>query len=113
MGAGGCGGRAGQGLGQGIYVWFSPKLLILVFSLGRALITLKKYHSGPACSLIDVLFGGSAPSAASEIRKNPVFSFLLRVTVEAPRTAGPPVLEREFGDTWLDGICLCVFCKSE
>uniref|UniRef100_A0A8C0QJS7 Immunoglobulin mu DNA binding protein 2 n=1 Tax=Canis lupus familiaris TaxID=9615 RepID=A0A8C0QJS7_CANLF len=31
----------------------------------RALITLKKYHSGPASSLIEVLFGGSAPSPAS------------------------------------------------
>ncbi|XP_032213741.1 DNA-binding protein SMUBP-2 isoform X3 [Mustela erminea] len=39
--------------------------------LKKALITLKKYHSGPACSLIDVLFGGSAPSAASEIQPLP------------------------------------------
>ncbi|KAF3822350.1 hypothetical protein GH733_007724 [Mirounga leonina] len=36
--------------------------------LKKALITLKKYHSGPAFSLIEVLFGGSAPSPASEIR---------------------------------------------
>nr|KAF6465513.1 immunoglobulin mu DNA binding protein 2 [Rousettus aegyptiacus] len=35
--------------------------------LKRALVTLKKYHSGPACSLIEVLFGGRAPSPASEI----------------------------------------------
>ncbi|XP_011383089.1 DNA-binding protein SMUBP-2 isoform X3 [Pteropus vampyrus] len=35
--------------------------------LKRALITLKKYHSGPASSLIEVLFGGRAPSPASEI----------------------------------------------
>ncbi|XP_072646367.1 DNA-binding protein SMUBP-2-like isoform X5 [Canis lupus baileyi] len=33
--------------------------------LKKALITLKKYHSGPASSLIEVLFGGSAPSPAS------------------------------------------------
>ncbi|XP_032735590.1 DNA-binding protein SMUBP-2 [Lontra canadensis] len=39
--------------------------------LKKALITLKKYHSGPACSLIDVLFGGSAPSPASEIQPLP------------------------------------------
>uniref|UniRef100_A0A452UVW1 DNA-binding protein SMUBP-2 n=1 Tax=Ursus maritimus TaxID=29073 RepID=A0A452UVW1_URSMA len=36
--------------------------------LKKALITLKKYHSGPASSLIEVLFGGSAPSPASEIQ---------------------------------------------
>nr|XP_025860010.1 DNA-binding protein SMUBP-2 isoform X2 [Vulpes vulpes] len=35
--------------------------------LKKALITLKKYHSGPASSLIEVLFGGSAPSPASNI----------------------------------------------
>ncbi|XP_059255343.1 DNA-binding protein SMUBP-2 isoform X1 [Mustela nigripes] len=39
--------------------------------LKKALITLKKYHSGPARSLVDVLFGGSAPSAASEIQPLP------------------------------------------
>ncbi|XP_047546974.1 DNA-binding protein SMUBP-2 isoform X2 [Lutra lutra] len=39
--------------------------------LKKALITLKKYHSGPACSLIDVLFGGSVPSPASEIQPLP------------------------------------------
>ncbi|XP_040826885.1 DNA-binding protein SMUBP-2 isoform X2 [Ochotona curzoniae] len=33
----------------------------------KALITLRKYHSGPASSLIDVLFGGSAPSPAQDI----------------------------------------------
>uniref|UniRef100_A0A9L0TQ59 Immunoglobulin mu DNA binding protein 2 n=1 Tax=Equus caballus TaxID=9796 RepID=A0A9L0TQ59_HORSE len=33
----------------------------------KALITLRKYHSGPASSLIEVLFGASAPSPASEI----------------------------------------------
>ncbi|XP_076971556.1 DNA-binding protein SMUBP-2 isoform X2 [Tamandua tetradactyla] len=35
--------------------------------LKKALITLKKYHSGPVTSLIEVLFGGSTPSPASEI----------------------------------------------
>ncbi|XP_072826586.1 DNA-binding protein SMUBP-2 isoform X2 [Vicugna pacos] len=35
--------------------------------LKKALITLKKYHSGPASSLIEVLLGGAAPSPASEI----------------------------------------------
>lgn len=35
--------------------------------LKKALLTLKKYHSGPASSLIDVLLGGSAPSPATEI----------------------------------------------
>ncbi|XP_057583572.1 DNA-binding protein SMUBP-2 isoform X2 [Hippopotamus amphibius kiboko] len=35
--------------------------------LKKALITLKKYHSGPASSLIEVLFGGSDLSPASEI----------------------------------------------
>ncbi|XP_058382174.1 DNA-binding protein SMUBP-2 [Diceros bicornis minor] len=35
--------------------------------LKKALITLKKYHSGPASSLIEVLFSESAPSPASEI----------------------------------------------
>ncbi|XP_014717097.2 DNA-binding protein SMUBP-2 isoform X2 [Equus asinus] len=35
--------------------------------LKKALITLRKYHSGPASSLIEVLFGASAPSPASEI----------------------------------------------
>ncbi|XP_002755681.3 DNA-binding protein SMUBP-2 [Callithrix jacchus] len=35
--------------------------------LKKALIALKKYHSGPASSLIEVLFGRSAPSPASEI----------------------------------------------
>nr|XP_035929299.1 DNA-binding protein SMUBP-2 isoform X3 [Halichoerus grypus] len=39
--------------------------------LKKALITLKKYHSGPAFSLIEVLFGGSAPSPASEIQPPP------------------------------------------
>ncbi|XP_012521067.1 PREDICTED: DNA-binding protein SMUBP-2 [Propithecus coquereli] len=38
--------------------------------LKKALIALKKYHSGPASLLIEVLFGTSAPSPASEI--NPV-----------------------------------------
>ncbi|XP_021563759.1 DNA-binding protein SMUBP-2, partial [Carlito syrichta] len=33
----------------------------------KALIALKKYHSGPTASLIDVLFGVAAPSPASEI----------------------------------------------
>ncbi|XP_004441185.1 PREDICTED: DNA-binding protein SMUBP-2 [Ceratotherium simum simum] len=36
--------------------------------LKKALITLKKYHSGPASLLIEVLFSESAPSPASEIR---------------------------------------------
>ncbi|KAF6333207.1 immunoglobulin mu DNA binding protein 2 [Rhinolophus ferrumequinum] len=36
--------------------------------LKKALITLKKYHSGPACSLIEVLFSDSAPSPASELQ---------------------------------------------
>ncbi|XP_031303759.2 DNA-binding protein SMUBP-2 [Camelus dromedarius] len=35
--------------------------------LKKALITLKKYHSGPASSLIEVLLGGAAPCPASEI----------------------------------------------
>lgn len=35
--------------------------------LKKALMTLKKYHSGPASSLIDVLLGGSTPSPTSEI----------------------------------------------
>ncbi|KAK2493623.1 hypothetical protein MC885_008398, partial [Smutsia gigantea] len=35
--------------------------------LKKALTTLKKYHSGPAASLIEVLFGGAAPSPACEI----------------------------------------------
>ncbi|XP_053418453.1 DNA-binding protein SMUBP-2 isoform X2 [Nycticebus coucang] len=35
--------------------------------LKKALIALKKYHSGPASLLIEVLFGASAPSPASEI----------------------------------------------
>lgn len=35
--------------------------------LKKALLTLKKYHSGPASSLIDVLLGGSTPSPATEI----------------------------------------------
>ncbi|XP_012613015.2 DNA-binding protein SMUBP-2 isoform X3 [Microcebus murinus] len=38
--------------------------------LKKALVALKKYHSGPASLLIEVLFGASAPSPASEI--NPV-----------------------------------------
>ncbi|VCX41925.1 unnamed protein product, partial [Gulo gulo] len=42
--------------------------------LKKALITLKKYHSGPARSLIDVLFGGSAPSPASEIQPLPFWN---------------------------------------
>lgn len=40
--------------------------------LKKALITLKKYHSGPAFPLIEVLFGDSTPSPASELRP-PVF----------------------------------------
>ncbi|XP_058925286.1 DNA-binding protein SMUBP-2 [Kogia breviceps] len=35
--------------------------------LKKTLISLKKYHSGPASSLTEVLFGGSEPSPASEI----------------------------------------------
>ncbi|XP_037694261.1 DNA-binding protein SMUBP-2 [Choloepus didactylus] len=35
--------------------------------LKKALIALKKYHSGPASSLIEVLFGSSTPSPASEL----------------------------------------------
>lgn len=35
--------------------------------LKKALTTLKKYHSGPASSLIDILLGGSTPSPATEI----------------------------------------------
>ncbi|XP_006893295.1 PREDICTED: DNA-binding protein SMUBP-2 isoform X2 [Elephantulus edwardii] len=34
--------------------------------LKRALLALKKHHSGPASSLIEVLFGGSAPSPAGD-----------------------------------------------
>lgn len=41
--------------------------------LKKALITLKKYHSGPASSLIEVVFGGSPPSPASETRKSLFF----------------------------------------
>ncbi|XP_058545926.1 DNA-binding protein SMUBP-2 isoform X3 [Neofelis nebulosa] len=39
--------------------------------LKKALITLKKYHSGPATSLIEVVFGGSPPSPASETQPLP------------------------------------------
>ncbi|XP_042759888.1 DNA-binding protein SMUBP-2 isoform X3 [Panthera leo] len=39
--------------------------------LKKALITLKKYHSGPATSLIEVVFGGSPPSPASETQPPP------------------------------------------
>ncbi|XP_026901435.1 DNA-binding protein SMUBP-2 isoform X3 [Acinonyx jubatus] len=39
--------------------------------LKKALITLKKYHSGPASSLIEVVFGGSSPSPASETQPPP------------------------------------------
>ncbi|XP_025771227.1 DNA-binding protein SMUBP-2 [Puma concolor] len=39
--------------------------------LKKALITLKKYHSGPASSLIEVVFGGSPPSPASETQPPP------------------------------------------
>ncbi|XP_028727335.1 DNA-binding protein SMUBP-2 [Peromyscus leucopus] len=35
--------------------------------LKKALLTLKKYHSGPASALIDVLLGDSAPSPSTEI----------------------------------------------
>ncbi|XP_055987761.1 DNA-binding protein SMUBP-2 [Sorex fumeus] len=35
--------------------------------LKKALIALRKCHSGPASSLIDVLFGGSAPSSSGEL----------------------------------------------
>ena len=35
--------------------------------LKKALMTLKKYHSGPASSLIDILLGSSTPSPAMEI----------------------------------------------
>ncbi|KAM6160185.1 DNA-binding protein SMUBP-2 [Erethizon dorsatum] len=35
--------------------------------LKKALVTLKKYHSGPVSPLVEVLFGGSAPSPAQEI----------------------------------------------
>ncbi|KAM5247003.1 DNA-binding protein SMUBP-2 [Ctenodactylus gundi] len=34
--------------------------------LKKTLVTLKKYHCGPASSLIDVLFGGSAPASVPE-----------------------------------------------
>lgn len=48
-----------------------PKeLLILTLVPHRALMTLKKYHSGPASSLIDVLLGGSSPSPTTEIRED-------------------------------------------
>ncbi|XP_030187170.1 DNA-binding protein SMUBP-2 isoform X2 [Lynx canadensis] len=39
--------------------------------LKKALISLKKYHSGPASSLIEVVFGGSPPSPASETQPPP------------------------------------------
>ncbi|XP_043437860.1 DNA-binding protein SMUBP-2 isoform X2 [Prionailurus bengalensis] len=39
--------------------------------LKKALITLKKYHSGPASSLIEVVFGGSPPSPAGETQPPP------------------------------------------
>ncbi|XP_004393861.1 PREDICTED: DNA-binding protein SMUBP-2 [Odobenus rosmarus divergens] len=42
--------------------------------LKKALITLKKYHSGPAFSLIEVLFGRAAPSPASEIQLPPFYN---------------------------------------
>uniref|UniRef100_A0A8C3YDP1 DNA-binding protein SMUBP-2 n=1 Tax=Catagonus wagneri TaxID=51154 RepID=A0A8C3YDP1_9CETA len=35
--------------------------------LKKALVTLRKYNSGPACTLIEVLFGLAAPSPASDI----------------------------------------------
>lgn len=38
--------------------------------LKKALMTLNKYHSGPASSLIDVLLGDSTPSPATEIRED-------------------------------------------
>lgn len=47
-----------------------PKPPSWVFSPGRALIALKKYHAGPAFSLIEVLFGGAAPSPAGDTRKS-------------------------------------------
>uniref|UniRef100_G1R4B8 DNA-binding protein SMUBP-2 n=1 Tax=Nomascus leucogenys TaxID=61853 RepID=G1R4B8_NOMLE len=45
--------------------------------LKKALIALKKYHSGPASSLIEVLFGRSAPSPASEIHPLTFFNTCL------------------------------------
>ncbi|XP_029812188.1 DNA-binding protein SMUBP-2 [Suricata suricatta] len=36
--------------------------------LKKALVALRKYHSGPAASLIEVLFSGSPPSPASEMQ---------------------------------------------
>ncbi|KAB1251416.1 DNA-binding protein SMUBP-2 [Camelus dromedarius] len=50
--------------------------------LKKALITLKKYHSGPASSLIEVLLGGAAPCPASEIRKSCGFLLLIEITVD-------------------------------
>uniref|UniRef100_A0A2K6SNB1 DNA-binding protein SMUBP-2 n=1 Tax=Saimiri boliviensis boliviensis TaxID=39432 RepID=A0A2K6SNB1_SAIBB len=45
--------------------------------LRKALTALKKYHSGPASSLIEVLFGRSAPSPASEIHPLTFFNTCL------------------------------------
>ncbi|XP_039091327.1 DNA-binding protein SMUBP-2 [Hyaena hyaena] len=42
--------------------------------LKKALVTLRKYHSGPAASLIEVLFGGSPPSPACEIQLPPFWN---------------------------------------
>uniref|UniRef100_A0A2K5QRK2 DNA-binding protein SMUBP-2 n=1 Tax=Cebus imitator TaxID=2715852 RepID=A0A2K5QRK2_CEBIM len=45
--------------------------------LKKALTALKKYHSGPASSLIEVLFGRSAPSPASDIHPLTFFNTCL------------------------------------
>lgn len=57
--------------------------LVFAVSLGRALIALKKYSSGPALPLIEVLFGGSAPSPAGDAGKNSAFSLLIDVTTQS------------------------------
>ena len=62
-------GRWRQWASGTVLILLAPKLLVSL-SLGRALISLKKYHSGPASSLIEVLFGASDPSPPSEMRKS-------------------------------------------
>lgn len=79
-GAGAAGG-GGPGLRPGSRL-VPPEPLSRVFSLGRALVALKKYRDGPAFSLIEVLFGGAAPSPAGDTRKSLFFPLLVATTVE-------------------------------
>ncbi|KAL0629415.1 DNA-binding protein SMUBP-2 [Plecturocebus cupreus] len=66
--------------------------------LKKALIALKKYHSGPASSLIDVLFGRSAPSPASEIQdgvllSHPEWSAVVRSLLTATSVSWAKIAE--------------------